>query len=570
SSVLYSPPITNATEARQNRRRLLDQQRIAKRGLPCQTTENSQCGHFTKEYIQALKDMEFTLIPNLVPQNRHAVIKVYVSRKWIFRGAMDNGPIHHIDLGNGISAEIPGNLAEEKGSIIEENEIYEISRFTISSARQMFKPVHIDKMIHFTYHTIIKASLDSPSTFPRYVYHLTPLHQIESYIQKNEYFLDVLGVITQVSALKPVRTQTRESSNVIKEIIIKDINDVTMRLTLWAERAKAFKLDDVYNPLEQKPIVTLFVGCLAKNFQGAYLNGGTTCRWYFNPDIKEAAPYYQRFGSQKVKLQIPSEQEQQLSVAKETHVEHKTLHELLALDPYAFPKQGYECTVTIIEVPTTNRWWFPACTKCSRACRPQDGGYYCSYCKSEAYTLRYKLTFMGSDATATAQMFCFDTVARHIVGRPCETVLKQATEATPIPPDLAQIVSLKFTFRVTASNQTFAQREKQPTVLQINSIVVHGRQHYLPSGIQNTIDQGPSTPNKEATLKLLEESPSIAMERLSTKVSKDVGRKLTYSTQDKDIIGSQVLDVAQGTNADKGIPTDKGKEIEPHLQSPPK
>lgn len=42
--------------------------------------------------------MEFTLIPDLVPQNRHAVIKVYVSRKSIFRGAMDNGPIHHIDL----------------------------------------------------------------------------------------------------------------------------------------------------------------------------------------------------------------------------------------------------------------------------------------------------------------------------------------------------------------------------------------------------------------------------------------------------------------------------------------
>jgi hypothetical protein len=130
---------------------------------------------------------------------------------------------------------------------------------------------------------------------------------------------------------------------------------------------------------------------------------------------------------------------------------------------------------------------------------------------------------MGLDATATTQMFCFDTVARHIVGRPCETVLKQATEAAPIPLDLAQIVSLKFTFHVTASNQTFDQREKQPTVLQINSIVVvHGRQHSLPSGIQNTIDQGPSTPNKEATLKLLKESSSTAMERLSTKVSKDV------------------------------------------------
>jgi hypothetical protein len=167
--------------------------------------------------------MEFTLIPDLVPQNRHAVIKVYVSRKWIFRGAMDNGPIHHIDLvlidkevkkqrhrlviiveslvitlilffasilqGHGICAEIPGNLAEEKGSIIEENKIYEISRFRISSARLMFKPVHMDKMIHFTYHTIINASLDTPPAFPRYVYHLTPFDQLESYIQKNEYFL---------------------------------------------------------------------------------------------------------------------------------------------------------------------------------------------------------------------------------------------------------------------------------------------------------------------------------------------------------------------------------------------
>jgi hypothetical protein len=47
-------------------------------------------------------------------------------------------------------------------------------------------------------------------------------------------------------------------------------SDVTMRLTLWAQQAKAFKLDDVYNPLEQKPIGILFVGCLAKNFQGTY------------------------------------------------------------------------------------------------------------------------------------------------------------------------------------------------------------------------------------------------------------------------------------------------------------
>ncbi|KAL5667565.1 hypothetical protein ACJX0J_019786, partial [Zea mays] len=47
SSGLYSPSIINATEARQNRRR-----------IPNQTTESLHCGHITKEYIQALKGLK--------------------------------------------------------------------------------------------------------------------------------------------------------------------------------------------------------------------------------------------------------------------------------------------------------------------------------------------------------------------------------------------------------------------------------------------------------------------------------------------------------------------------------
>ncbi|KAL5662970.1 hypothetical protein ACJX0J_023078, partial [Zea mays] len=58
SSGLYSPSIINATEARQNRRRYLNQKRMAKKGIPNQTTESLHCGHFTKEYIQALKGLK--------------------------------------------------------------------------------------------------------------------------------------------------------------------------------------------------------------------------------------------------------------------------------------------------------------------------------------------------------------------------------------------------------------------------------------------------------------------------------------------------------------------------------
>lgn len=75
---------------------------------------------------------------------------------------------------------------------------------------------------------------------------------------------------------------------------------------------------------------------------------------------------------------------------------------------------------------------------------------------------RYKLTFMGSNGTATTQMFCFDNVAQHIVGKSCETVLKLAIEPAPVPPDLAQIVFLKFTIRVIASTKPSLNESSNP------------------------------------------------------------------------------------------------------------
>jgi hypothetical protein len=73
--------------------------------------------------------------------------------------------------------------------------------------------------------------------------------------------------------------------------------------------------------------------------------------------------------------------------------------------------------------------------------------------------IRYKLKFLASDGTETTEMFCFNNVARQIVGKSCEIVLRGVSEHSPIPPDLAQIISLKFTFRVTVDDQSFFQKK---------------------------------------------------------------------------------------------------------------
>jgi hypothetical protein len=76
------------------------------------------------------------------------------------------------------------------------------------------------------------------------------------------------------------------------------------------------------------------------------------------------------------------------------------------------------------------------------------------------------------------------------------------------------------TFIVTVDDQSFFQENNHPNVLRINSIVTaHGRQQSLPMQAQNLDQQGQSTPSNTSKLKLFEDSPSIALEKLSTTTS---------------------------------------------------
>jgi hypothetical protein len=93
--------------------------------------------------------------------------------------------------------------------------------------------------------------------------------------------------------------------------------------------------------------------------------------------------------------------------------------------------------------------------------------------------LRYKLTFMATDGTTEVRMFCFDSIAKRIVGKSCRSVVSLVTRTSLIPPDLASIVSLKFTFAVVYNDVSFHDVDKE---LLIKSIVTaHGGVCSLPA-----------------------------------------------------------------------------------------
>ncbi|KAL5665717.1 hypothetical protein ACJX0J_025825, partial [Zea mays] len=64
--------------------------------------------------------------------------------------------------------------------------------------------------------------------------------------------------------------------------------NTSTKVTLWGHQASSFSVDNICDENDNKPVVILFVGCLAKRFKGeAYLSATAACTWYFNPDIPE-------------------------------------------------------------------------------------------------------------------------------------------------------------------------------------------------------------------------------------------------------------------------------------------
>ncbi|RLM80321.1 hypothetical protein C2845_PM12G19160 [Panicum miliaceum] len=165
-------------------------------------------------------------------------------------------------------------------------------------------------------------------------------------------------------------------------------------------------------------------------------------------------------------------------------LEERNLEELNNMDPYDFPQTSCRCTVTIVRLIPNVVWWFPSCNMCSKACAPEGYGYRCRKCNYKNYKYKLKLPFIGSDGTAESEMICFGDVASKIVGKSAEYVMNSCRRRETIPPNIAVIISLRFTFGITMTNESYHTEAK--TYLITSVITSHGRQRRIPRLPTNT------------------------------------------------------------------------------------
>jgi hypothetical protein len=124
------------------------------------------------------------------------------------------------------------------------------------------------------------------------------------------------------------------------------------------------------------------------------------------------------------------------------------------------------------------------------------------------------LTFYATDGTTEAQMFCFDGVARQIIEKPRELLIRSMNTSANTPLDLHRIIGLRFTFVVNININSSYSKE---IIFNVSSIIeAHSRQQTISHTQTNIEDEDPLKSDELSPPLPMQESPATTMKILST------------------------------------------------------
>ncbi|XP_062207705.1 replication factor A protein 1-like isoform X2 [Phragmites australis] len=446
----------------------------------------SPCRHPFRSSM-VLNTMSTFILKDINPQGRHWSICTKVSRMWDYRGGTDDGQIRHVDLvlvdaeGTAMYAEIAADNIETKKSLLTEGKIYTFRRFRVLKSKTTYRPVESEFMIDITCHTLIEENHDAPADFPLYTYSLTNFVDLPMLVGETKRFIDVIGMITEISELATIQLQNQQRPTLRRTITLKDSSNYEMKLNLWGQRASEFDSDQICQLSQDHPVIVIFVGMLMKSYKGEHLlSGNTACRWYINPEVPEVDDFFHGLGGHFHPIQRTTPiQQQQPSHSTNVELQQKTLYELLQISPYDFPGEGFRCVVTISRIDPFISWWFPSCNRCIKTSLPHENDYKCPHCACTGCTFKYKICLIGTDGTDEAEFLFFGAMGQRLVHKDVKMLMRSCHKADEIPTQITSLVSQKYLLTINVTNKCFERAHRSYQVNAINC--AYGRQPTIPT-----------------------------------------------------------------------------------------
>ncbi|XP_025876649.1 replication protein A 70 kDa DNA-binding subunit B-like [Oryza sativa Japonica Group] len=403
--------------------------------------------------------MAHVLISQLSFGDSNKRILARVSRLWNFTDLNDDTKIFHTDLvlldemGTSIHAQIYPPITEKMKPLLKEEKVYYIDSFTVRAANRTYRLVANNLMILFSKWTTLEEHINVPPHFPGITFSLTPFEDVPSLVEKKSFYVDIMGVITEVGAVTTIRPKSRNAKSLKRTLQIRDASNSTLPVTLWGERATSFDADDIYNAGQTQAQVAVFVGTLVKDYRGLAL----------------AQTFNQSSGL--------------MSLLQDTTRMYQK-------------KRGtrFIVNVTVRRICNEYSWWYNSCRICYKTSKPYGSSYRYSSCSSIGITdPRYKVVLIASDDDANATFILFGRIAQRLLRRPVESLIEEKPPNSEyIPSEITSLIGSNFAWNGTQDTPTSKSSSSAPTK---KSIVV-SVSHMQSSKTKPKTDDKPKTDTK--------------------------------------------------------------------------
>nr|TKW26653.1 hypothetical protein SEVIR_3G204300v2 [Setaria viridis] len=131
---------------------------------------------------------------DISPTSKNWCMRAHIARMWDYCGARNGQPALHLDSvlvdkkGDVMYAEAGGRDVDKVRSAVEEGDVYSFSKFLVVNMKPSYKPFCAKYMIKLTAWTKMDRVEPVIESFPRFVFHLSPLYDLSSRVESQAYF----------------------------------------------------------------------------------------------------------------------------------------------------------------------------------------------------------------------------------------------------------------------------------------------------------------------------------------------------------------------------------------------
>ncbi|CAJ2662234.1 unnamed protein product [Trifolium pratense] len=410
-------------------------------------------------------NIAFDMLGVVSPGRESWRFKVRVLRLWTTSSFLQPEVVNTLEMvlidekGVKIHASVRRQLLYLFQSKISEGNVYKMSYFTVSPASGFYRTTPHPYKLVFQLKT--KVQVSESNKIDLYGLSLTKISDIHSEVAAPEFLVDVIGVITGMSA---DREYIRDGK--VVKMIVFELTDQSGKCecALFGDYVHSLQsmLGKAHNGL---PVVVVQFAKI-KTFRGSISiqNIINATRLFVNPAIEEADAL--KNGIAANGIETPSTIPLLGARAKPSYEEDFLLNypKITIAELVEKAEDGVYVVCAVDGLVEGEDWWYPACN-CHRSVVADSGAYYCKVCVKHVYQMfpRFRLKLKIHDESNEAIFILLDDQVKKLALETCSLLVSIGESCSMYPNDLDLIcgdaVLIKVVKKVSVDSKETASFE---------------------------------------------------------------------------------------------------------------